>query len=87
MWIHVRAIKQLYDNEYSINALVQFSDIEQMNTCFQEYTILAISKEPYNDDPALFADTYGSFYWNGNNHDIIIKDMTIQDAVRALFFL
>jgi hypothetical protein len=87
MRIHVRAIKQLYDNEYSIDALMQFSSIDEMNTCFEEYKILAISKEPFNADPATFATVYGSFYWNGSNHDIVIRNMTIQDSVRTLLFL
>lgn len=87
MRIHVRAIKQLYDNEYSIDALMQFSSIEDMNTCFHDYNILAISKEPFNADPATFAAIYGSFYWNNSNHDIVIRNMTIQDSVRTLLFL
>jgi hypothetical protein len=87
MRIHVRAIKQLYDNEYSIDALMQFSDMDEMNTCLEEYKILAISKEPFNADPATFAAIYGSFSWNGNNHDIVIRNMTIQDSVRTLLFL
>lgn len=48
MRIHVRAIKQLYDNEYSIDALMQFSSTDEMNKCFHESNILAISKEPYD---------------------------------------
>lgn len=86
MWIHVRAIKQLYDNEYSIDALIQFSSIEEMNSCFHDYNILAISKEPYDADPSVFADIYGSFYRKDSSHDVVIKNMTIQDSVRALLF-
>lgn len=86
MRIHVRAIKQLYDNEYSIDALMQFSNIEEMAECFHTYNILAISKEPYDADPRTFADIYGSFHWNNDNHDIVMRNMTIQDSVRTLLF-
>lgn len=86
MWIHVRAIKQLYDNEYSIDALMQFSDTAEMDDCFHDLHILAISKERYTGDAATFADIYGSFHRKDGTHDIVIKDMSIQDSVRTLLF-
>lgn len=86
MWIHVRAIKQLYDNEYSIDAIMQFSTIAEMDNCFHDLHILAITKEVYSGDPIAFADIYGSFHRKDNAHDIVIKDMSMQDSVRTLLF-
>jgi len=87
MWFHLRAIKEVHHNEYSIDAIIAMPDEAVLLQFLQHYKILAISHNLYDKDPQSFGDVYGSVAREGQHYDFIVHDMSISDTIRTMLFL
>lgn len=87
MWFHVRAIKDVHQEKYSIDAIFHF-DTELL--CDQFLTankILSITTESYTAPAESFGDISGMIHWQWQNIDFVMAGMDLQTTVRTLCYM
>lgn len=87
MRFHVRLIKEVYQQEYSLDMIVDFVDTTALQSFLHETKLLSISTDQYRQSPETFGDTYGMFSRNKTNYNFVVHGTDIQNTVRSMTFM
>lgn len=87
MRFHIRAIKEVYQQEYNLDIIIQCDDEKQLQSFLHDTKMLSISTEAYTGETKEFWDIYGSIHWHDADHDFVIKEDNIQSALRTMMIM